>query len=68
MADLRTCKICNETKVRIESGKYPSKRNKKYIDAAGKLWSGTTCPDCHAKKQAEAIKQRRLVKKETPSA
>lgn len=58
--NLRKCKICNEEKQRILSGKYPNGKDKKWININNKLWSGSTCPDCHSMLQAEKIKLRRI--------
>jgi hypothetical protein len=44
----RKCKVCGEIKVRQTlDNKFPNGRDKKHVDAEGKLWSGNTCPSCH---------------------
>ena len=45
--NLTTCRICQETKLRIEDGKYGASRNKRWRDEEGKIWRGRVCPDCH---------------------
>ena len=45
--NLSTCKICAESKERIEDGKYGESRNKRWRDESGRLWRGRVCPDCH---------------------
>jgi hypothetical protein len=44
--DLSTCRVCDKIKPRRFVGKFDD-RNKKYVDADGKLWSGRICPQCH---------------------
>lgn len=46
-SNLRTCKICDEIKVRISDGKFPNNSTTRYKDDNGKQWMGRTCPDCH---------------------
>lgn len=46
---MRTCKVCNTPKERIETQKY------RYVDETGRVWKGSTCPDCikaHYRKRA----------------
>lgn len=45
--NLSTCRSCEETKLRIEDGKYGSSKNKRWRDENGHLWRGRVCPDCH---------------------
>jgi hypothetical protein len=40
------CSSCQEIKDRIQNGKYPDNRNKKWVDERGLLWVGRKCPDC----------------------
>lgn len=37
---------CQEIKPRIQNGKYPDGRNKKWVNEKGELWIGRKCPDC----------------------
>lgn len=46
MKDLRQCKLCGETKIRIQAGNFDEK-NKKFVDESGKLWNGLVCPPCN---------------------
>lgn len=52
------CKQCGVLKSRIEDGKYPNSKNKRYKDEEGKLWSGRVCPQCQVLKTKE--NQRKL--------
>lgn len=45
--NLSTCRVCQESKMRIEDGKYGASRNKRWRDEHGKIWRGRVCPDCH---------------------
>ncbi len=45
--NLSTCRVCEESKERIEDGKYGESRNKRWRDETGRLWRGRVCPDCH---------------------
>lgn len=39
------CKTCRALVERISKGRYPN-GDPKYVNKAGKLWSGRTCPEC----------------------
>lgn len=45
--NLSTCRICGESKERIQDGKYGESKNKRWRDSNGKIWRGRVCPDCH---------------------
>ena len=47
---LAVCKKCNQQKVRNPAGKFHNGRDKKFVDAEGKLWNGKTCSACQALK------------------
>lgn len=53
------CKYCNETKERILAGKYPSGKDKRWVDKDGQEFSGHTCPSCHSLR----VNQRKQLKK-----
>lgn len=57
-SDKRVCKVCKVCKDRTLAGKFDS-INKKYIDASGGLWNGSTCPSCHRNKCREHLKSKR---------
>lgn len=42
----RICKRCNKIKDRIQAGKFPNNKDKKWVDDTGKQWSGSMCPAC----------------------
>jgi hypothetical protein len=56
-ANLRVCKKCNETKMRIQDGKYPNGKNKRWRDESGKEWSGNVCGSCNVDR-AKEVKRR----------
>ena len=42
------CKHCGETKTRVLDGRFPNKKDQKWINPdTGKQWSGHTCDLCH---------------------
>lgn len=55
------CKVCGELKIRIERGKYPGSKNKRYVDEQDRAFNGKTCPDCHAKQAKENMRKHRFV-------
>lgn len=44
--NLSKCSKCQEIKSRIQDGKYPDNRNKKWVDESGGCWIGRKCPSC----------------------
>jgi hypothetical protein len=46
-SDRRKCKICLEEKLRIQIGRYPNGKDKKFGDETGKQWNGSICPPCN---------------------
>jgi len=44
--NLSKCSVCQEIKTRIQNGKYPDGRNKKWVNEKGELWVGRKCSDC----------------------
>lgn len=60
--NIRECKKCKVSKQRIEDGKYPNGKNKKYRDESGKLWSGNTCADCNNQRAKEIMRNLRTAK------
>ena len=61
--NVRLCKQCNLLKDRIETGKYPDNKNKKYSDNTGKLWSGSICPECNKTRSHNNMKKLRARRK-----
>lgn len=53
------CKSCKVIKLRIEDGKFPDLKNRKWRDESGGLWSGKTCPDCNRNRLKEHMKSKR---------
>lgn len=60
----RLCKKCNLLKTRIEDGVYPDGKNKRYANETGKLWNGSTCPDCNVSRSHENMIKLRSKRKE----
>ena len=44
--NLSKCSCCQEIKPRIQAGKYPDGRNKKWVNEVGELWVGRRCAQC----------------------
>jgi hypothetical protein len=44
--NMSKCSVCQEIKLRVQVGKYPDNRNKKWVDDKGDLWVGRKCSDC----------------------
>lgn len=53
------CKVCKAMKDRIEDGRYPDGRNKRWKDEDGKLWNGHICAACNKISATEAMKKLR---------
>lgn len=56
----RKCKKCNEIKSRIEAGRFPNGKDKKWADENGKLWNGNVCGSCNVARAKEVMKVARL--------
>lgn len=63
-SNLRLCKKCNQLKTRIEAGKYPNGKDKKWSDESGKLWNGSTCGLCNSVRSKDVMQKSRTSKKE----
>ena len=55
-SNVRICKKCNQLKNRIEAGKFPNGKDKKWADESGKLWNGSVCGGCTVIKAKETMK------------
>ena len=55
-----TCKICNQSKKRIRNGKYGG-RTPRWVGEDGKLWNGLVCGECHAKRAAVTMFNKRAM-------
>lgn len=60
--NLKTCKMCNETKLHILDKKYDHK-NKRFVDENNHQWCGRTCPSCHKSVMKVRMKAMRNVNK-----
>lgn len=56
--NLHECKKCQQKKLRVLAGRYPSNNNK-YTDEHGRLWSGRTCPDCNHARLVSHMRNKR---------
>jgi C4-type Zn-finger protein len=56
-SNLSKCPVCQEIKLRIQDGKYPDGKNKKWVDEQGNLFVGRKCPSC-VKSQMKARMQK----------
>lgn len=59
---MTTCKMCNESKERIESGKSTNGTRKYYVDENGDSWMGRKCPDCAKKYNRKRMRLKRAVR------
>ena len=52
MSEIRKtlCKVCNESKNRIQFGTFGDSKNKRWVDETGKQWNGRVCPECQRKR------------------
>lgn len=53
------CKICKQLKFRIEDGKFPDGKNKKWKDESGKQWNGKYCYSCNLIRVKTKMKEKR---------
>lgn len=55
--NLSKCSKCQDIKPRIQNGKYPDGRNKKWVNEKGELWVGRKCPDCVKSSMKERMRK-----------
>jgi hypothetical protein len=55
----RECKLCKRLRKRIEDGKFPNGKNKKWRDESGKLWSGNVCGECNIDRAKNVMRKAR---------
>lgn len=65
-SNMVVCKKCELLKIKIEAGKYPKGKTKKYIDQFGKLWNGKTCAECNKDRCKNSMKASRTFKNVEP--
>lgn len=59
-----TCKVCLKLKLRKQDGLY-NKKDKRWMDEDGLLWSGKVCGSCNRGRAKETMKRARAnVKKD----
>lgn len=57
--NLRKCKKCGISKIRILQGYYPNRKNKCWVDDLNREWNGNLCPVCN---QVRTKENKRKVK------
>lgn len=62
-ANKTLCKICKQIKLRIEDGKFPDGKNKKWKDESGGQWNGKVCHSCDLIRVKNKMKEKRSEKK-----
>jgi len=62
VVETKQCKGCGEYKTRILDGKFNGK-DKRWRDINNLLWNGLRCPQCHKKKMAKSISDKRSKEK-----
>jgi hypothetical protein len=45
--NIKICKKCNKPKMRVEAGRFPNKKDKKWKDEDDLLWNGLMCGSCN---------------------
>lgn len=53
---VKTCKICNQTKKRYNTGKRPQSKETRFVSENGKEWNGNSCDECHLSKVKQTKK------------
>lgn len=61
--NVRLCKNCKVKKQRIEAGKYPNGRDKRWKDESGLLWNGSICGECNRTRAKGVMKKVRANEK-----
>lgn len=57
--NISQCRKCGKLEVRKQDGYFPDGRNKRFVNAEEKQWSGRSCPDCVIKRVRNQIKEKR---------
>lgn len=57
--NLRKCKICLTLKTRVNDGKFPNGKNKRFRDENNNLWSGNVCGFCNLERIRKAMERKR---------
>lgn len=65
--DISQCRKCGKLEVRKQDGYFPDGRNKRFVNAEGKQWSGRACPDCVCKRVSAQVKEKRQKAKNADS-
>lgn len=63
--EVKICKVCKFKTPHIVKGMFPAGRDYRYVDAFDRLWSGKTCPTCHAAKATKRAQEKRAAKNVT---
>lgn len=62
-ADKRKCKRCGEEKLRIASGKFPNRKDKRWVDESRRQWMGNICGLCNVERSKEIMQKSRNARK-----
>ena len=62
--NLSKCSECQDIKTRIQDGKYPDGKNKRWVDETGKCWVGRKCPLCVVTSMKGRMQKFRAVQKD----
>ena len=57
--NISKCRKCGKLEVRRQDGYFPDGKNRRFVDANNKLWSGRKCPGCQVVDSKVHIKQKR---------
>lgn len=57
--DISQCRKCVKLEVRKQEGYFPDGRNKRFVNAEGRQWSGRACPICVRNRVKVSIKEKR---------
>lgn len=62
----KLCRHCGEEDDRIQAGKYPDGKNKRWVNTKGQYWAGLRCPACNLLRisvSMKALRQKRSVER-----
>lgn len=62
------CKQCNFLLTKINDGRYPNGKDKRFKDEFGGEWSGRVCPSCHKTNNRNRMRKYRNEKILYPTA
>lgn len=63
--NLHTCKVCKKLRTRKQDGLF-NKKDKRWMDEDGLLWSGKVCGSCNRERAKETMRKARANKNAKP--